>query len=105
MFGISISLNSHNKKDPDDRSLWISIVLGGLAMLAKESGLTVRKTSDTSSFTSKHNFYWLNNDKQHEFHFQIELSKETKFLTSLFLKLCLAILKLTGIFFNNPLWS
>jgi hypothetical protein len=34
--------DSH-KKDPDDRSLWISIVLGGLAMLAKESGLTVRK--------------------------------------------------------------
>lgn len=34
-------ISSHNSREPDDRSLWISIVLGGLAMLAKESGLTV----------------------------------------------------------------
>lgn len=36
-----IFVRRHSAKDPDDRSLWISIMLGGLAMLAKESGLTV----------------------------------------------------------------
>lgn len=33
--------SNSNTREPNDRSLWISIILGGLAMLAKESGLTV----------------------------------------------------------------
>lgn len=35
------SLYRHKTNDPDDRSLCISILFGGLAMLAKESGMTV----------------------------------------------------------------
>ncbi|CRL08148.1 CLUMA_CG020877, isoform A, partial [Clunio marinus] len=37
----SITIRNHRFSDPDGQSLWLSIILGGLAMLAKESGLTV----------------------------------------------------------------
>lgn len=41
IFISDVLLRSHNTKEPSTKELWISIVLGGLAMLAKENCVTV----------------------------------------------------------------